>query len=843
MRGRSLTLVICALLVASLLLEPVVRAAPVGASPVGVDIDLDEVAAGLPLILDLDVSLPRHILGGDGEIYVTADDELLVIDLDGDLVGLIEDLPGAGPMALSPDGESLFVGLRDTNEVALIDVEELTEEWSWDLPATPRSVRATDELLQVGVSDAGSGVHRRSVVTILADEDAEPVIVPFPNTPLLASDDAGLVIGHAGVTPGRVSRRTPYGDPVSPALERTVNGFVRDIRVDPVTGTIWVAPSGQTGSSYRVLELDPATLETTRSITIGAYPSAVLPIGDGRHVAAARSFSPGDDVTIHRLTDDGATQVAGYDLPGHTIHQGVTLTEDGTLAVLTQPTNGRAGGWLTLLPEPQRTVTDLAVDATAPIAGQPIDVTGALVELGGTPVAGATVSVLDPRGGQTHAITDGTGRFSAAIPASPLGVGVTVQVAFVGDADRQPVIVEQRFTPRRGESSPDLEDRIFIAGQTSPVRGRVLGERALLRPGVPVTIEVDGEVLGTTTSDADGTFSFPITVWSQGQVTITARTPQDDTHLAGSATWTYGVQPDRPIIRIDAASGTARSPVTVTGHVRDGQSRPVADQVVDLELRDDLGFSVTRRPTTDAQGRWTATVTPRQGGSHRLTARTAAGNRFSDGLQTRDILVARAPTTTTLSSLPTTVEHGATLTLVGRVTTPPGASLDLVAIDLASGAERRIARAQVDSTGRLTRQVTARANTRYEVRYRGDASYAPSTAKRTVKVRAAVTAQVSGHDRTVDGVRSYPYAARPTVTARVRSANPGGRVHVLLQQRREGAWVTTIGWYARPDADGRVTTRVPLNLVDGRYRVRVSTGETRANLQGHSPWVPLRVRR
>lgn len=562
----------------------------------------------------------------------------------------------------------------------------------------------------------------------------------------------------------------------------------------------------------------------------------------------AAGGSGGYDVTIHRLGDTGSTVIAGYDLPGQLVTQGLSLTHDGTLAILTNPPVGSGGGWLTLVPDPHLADPELLLDGTQPIAGQPIAgqpivVSGQLREMDGTPVRGADITVVDPRGGQKHAATDGGGHFTATLAASPVGVSVELQVVLAGDVERRPVIVQQTLTPRRGETHPYLDDRTYIAGHPSVVRGRVLGEPLLLRPNIPVTIEVDGQVRGTVLSGADGFYQLPLTVSEPGQVTVTARVEQDETHLAGSSTSTFAVLHDVPRVRIDATKGTARSTVTLTGSLRDGLSRPIAGRVVDVRVEDDHGVGWSRRPTTDVDGRWTTTFTPRHGGNHAITASVAESGRYSASLHARDIHIARAPTTTSLASLPTTVDHGTVLTLTGRVKAPPGATLDLVAVDLASGQARRLARAQVDSTGRLSHQVTARANTRYEARFRGDATYAPSTARRTVKVRATVTAKVSGHDRTVDGVPSFAYGSRPTVTGRVRSADPTKYVHVLLQRRRDGEWVTTYGWYTRPDETGRVSTRVPLQLVNGRYRVRISTIETDANLQGRSPWVHFRVRK
>ncbi|MCC5948665.1 MAG: hypothetical protein JJT89_09440 [Nitriliruptoraceae bacterium] len=828
-------------LVVSVLPVPAEAATPAGT--------LDDVAAELPLFLDLGLSTPRHVLGGDGEVYVTIGDELLVIDLAGDLVTRIEGLPGAGPMALTPDGESLFVGLRGSAsvpgaELVLFDVEDLDEVWRWELPARPRSVLATEDLVHIGVGHPTDSDDRSALVTIRSDEHAVGPGQPVLATPLLARDQHGLIVGHASINPSRISRRTLAGDPLDPPVERQTGGQMRDVAVDPVTGAIWTAVSGQViGPTQSVHALDPDTFETVRSIHVGPAPYAVAPIGDGRHVAAARITGGLDEVTIHRLHAGSTDRIAAHEVPGEPVAQGLSMTSDGGLAVLSAATGSAPRGWLTLIPYPTRALPELVPDVADAIAGQPFQIAGLLRGNDGIPIAGVPISLIDPRNGPSQTTTDGGGRYRFTVPGGPRDVAQTFRVLARGDTDRQSVAIEQTVVPRRGTSTPLLDDRTFIAGHPATLRGRVVGEAALPRAGVVVTLERDGQPLGTVSTDADGAYRFVLTEWAQGTVTITARIAEDDTHLAGTTTWTFPIVRDHAPLRIDAISGTARTSVPLTGRALDGLGRPAPDRLVDLRIDDQHGVRVTRRITSGADGRWATSFTPRNGGHHTVTASTAPTARFGAALQTRDdVHIRRVATAASLASLPSTVDHGHRLTLIGRVDAPAGAMLDLVEVDLASGTERRIARAQVDSTGRLRREVTARANTRYEVRFRGDTAHAPSTTTRTVRVRARVTAQIAGHDRTVNGVPSFRYAARPTVTGRVRAVDPSRRVQVILQQRRDGAWVTAAGWDARPDADGRVQTRAPFALTDGRYRVRTSTSESRATLQGRSPWVELRVR-
>jgi 5-hydroxyisourate hydrolase-like protein (transthyretin family) len=812
-------------------------------------------AALLPVVrtVALPLAEPRHVLGGGGEVYVTGDDELVVLDLDGRVIGGVEGLPDAGPLALDPDGEVLFVGVGSTGEVVAFDVGDLDELDAWELDGRPHALAVTDTHLYVGLDprDGGDGGLVRIGL------DGEMHALPSRRAMLVAVDDHGVVAASTGVSPGRMHRLDEGGLPLRWSTEVAAGvSHVRDLAADPDAGDdgqLWLA--GASGW-YPGHVLDPHTLELTRTVPLGAYPAAVTPLGDGV-TALGRSTSTSTEFDVAVLDADDHT-LARLALPGVLAWRGLSVTDDGTLVALARTSLAADGGWLSFVPDPStprpdpRAVT-VTLDAVPPArAGEPLVVTGRVAEAtgaggvqGGAGVPSVSVEVEATSTGTTAShptTTAADGTFEIAIPTATAGsVSVRARARESG-SHLAASSTSQTATVRRWSSTFTELAGPSVAGHPETLRGRLIDEDGAARAGVPVQVRVEGRPPLTATTSTDGRFSVAYVHPSPETTTVRASVATDATHEAADGSAPLTVAADLAALAIDPATGTARRSVTLTGTVRDGLGRPVVARDVDVTVVDADAVEVLRQPVTDAQGRWTTTFTPRRGGSHTVRVRFAAGDAFAAATRSRTISIDRAATTVSLAALPTPVDHGTNLTLIGRVTTPAGASLDLVAVDLATGTERRVARAPVDGTGRLTATVTARANTRYEARFRGDATYAPVTAARTVRVRSVVTAAVSGHDRTVDGVPSFARSSRPTVSTRVRSATPQTRVTVTLQRWNGSLWVAHSEWRVTTGTDGRATTRTPTSLGAGSYRVKVTAPATTANLQGVTPWQRLRVR-
>jgi hypothetical protein len=899
---------------------------------------------GVPSIVELDLAAPYGVLGGLGEVYVTGDDELQVVTLNGEVVGVVEGLPGAGPMALAPDGEVLFVGLRGARAVVAIDLEDLTELARWDLPSRPVSLLARDTMLYVGTGTAGQAADRTHLVTI--DGDGPVTARETIGGPVLTADEHGLIVGSGGISAADVERRTMADESLAPPVVQRVKGVLRDLVHDPVEDVVYLAGSGQTGpSNYALTVLDPADLQPVRSVDIGPHPYAVTPLGDGRHVAVGRrtGLAHEADVVVHR-SDAGtaASPVAPFRLPGLIVERGLSTTSDGTLVAITEPSG--AGGWLTIIPEPTRRTPQLSVNPAAATVDDPVTVSGVFASpLGAGSHGGVEIAVLDPLGAAFRATTDEFGGYSVTIPPptaagplslrvvnlddgihrsieqtrvltvaprtlalelepvppiragdalevsgqvtdtvrdmpAPAGVPVNIEVVRIGSATAtHPAVtdgdgrivaqvptsdagvhtVQLRVTAsdryRAADSPPrtaDARERTsrvvelrapLTAGHPGVIEGRLVDEDGAPRVEHPVTLRLDGHEVTTVRTDPAGRFAASVTPGTSGRVSLRVTAPPDDLHEPMHHETPIDIALDRSAMTIASTSGTARAPVTVTGTIRDGLARPVTGRMVDARVVDSHGVEVIRQPLTDAHGRWTITFTPRHGGSHTVIAELEEGGGLTAARVTRSLSIARATTTVSLAALTGTVDHGTKVTLTGRVTTPSGAWLDLVAVDLATGTATRVARAQVDTQGRLSRTVTARANTRYEARFRGDTTYAPITAQRTVQVRGVVTATVSGHDRTVDGRPSFARSSRPTVSMRVRSAQPDTRLTVTLQRWDGSTWKPHAEWPTRA-TDGRATARTPSGLGKGSYRLRVTAPSTISNHEGRSEWVRFQVR-
>jgi len=340
------------------------------------------------------------------------------------------------------------------------------------------------------------------------------------------------------------------------------------------------------------------------------------------------------------VTNDTTPDITGTAEPNST----VTVTIDGVVAGTA--TADAAGTWTftptTPLTEGPHTVTATATDAagnesdaSAPVEftvdtvapGTPVitgPTDGALLtdttpDITGTaePSSTVTVTIDGVVAGTTTADAAGSWTFT---PSSPLGEG--------------PHTVTATATDAAGNESPQSSAVTFTIDSvppgapviTGPATGDLLTDATpeitgTAEPNSTVTVTIDGVVVGTTTADATGTWTFtPSSPLTEGPHTVTA-TATDAAGNEGPASapveFTVDtVPPAAPVITSPTdGSTTADQAPEISGIAEPGSTVTV---IIDGEA--------AGQTTADANGEWTFTPTqPLADGEHEITA-TATDN-------------------------------------------------------------------------------------------------------------------------------------------------------------------------------------------------------------------------
>jgi hypothetical protein len=553
------------------------------------------------------------------------------------------------------------------------------------------------------------------------------------------------------------------------------------------------------------VDLTPPAAPVVQTPTNGSRTNDTTPTYSG-------TAEPGSTVSIS--VDGTVVGTALADASGSWSFTPTTPLAEGSHSVNATATDaaGNTG--------PQSNTNTFTVDLTAP--STPTVVTPAngsrtndtTPTYSGTADPGSTVTIYVDGTQVGTAITDASGNWTFT-PTTPLAEGAHM--------------VSATATDSVGNTSGQSPTNTFTVDVTAPAAPVVAtpanGSRTndttptysgTAEPGSTVTVIVDGAVIGTTTANALGSWTFtPTTPLPEGSHTVAATA----TDVAGntspqSNTNTFTVDltpPGAPVVTSPAnGSSTHDTTPTYTGTAEPGSTVTVT-----------VDGTVVGTTTADASGNWSVTpTTPLPEGSHSVTAAAtdAAGNtgpQSNTNTFTVDLTAPAAPVVTAPANgailgdnTPTytgTAEANSTVTVIvdGSVvgTTPANASgaWSLTPTTGLANGDHMVKATSTDAAG----NVSPDSNTNT---FRVDA---------TVPSAPVVTGPATNGTVTNDNT--------PTFTG---TAAPGSTVTVILNGNAVG---TTTA-----DASGHWTFTPTTPLPDGPYTLTATATNAAGNVSPSS---------
>ncbi|AWN43005.1 Ig-like domain-containing protein [Methylobacterium durans] len=400
---------------------------------------------------------------------------------------------------------------------------------------------------------------------------------------------------------------------------------------------------------------------------------------------------PGTTVTVSAGTTVLGTAVANAD-GTYTVTPSTPLPNGDTAITATARD---AAGNVSLASGPVTVTVDTVAPTSPIITTAPGAVADSTPTITGTAEAGAIVTISDGDTvlGTVTAANDGTFTFT---PTQPLPEGPAELIATAWDAAGNVSLPSATVTLSIDTTAPGAPVITTAAGPTTDSTPTISGTA---EAGALVTISNNGTVLGTTTADGTGNFSFiPGAALGDGSYSFTA-TARDAVGNTGpaSAAVTLVIDTGAPLAPSLAATGpTSDSTPTITGTAEPGTLVTISN-----------GGVVIGTATADAGGNFSFTPGTALGdGSYSLTAAAtdAAGQTSPDSAPVTLVIDTAAPLAPTLTSpggpiadttpaVTGTGEAGATVTLfdgttiVGTGTVGPGGTFTVSpAAPLAEGA-------------------------------------------------------------------------------------------------------------------------------------------------------------
>ena len=252
-----------------------------------------------------------------GHVFVsggTGTSSVVVVDFSGQVVTTIADEPGASGMALDAANSLLYVALRDSNAIAVIDTATLTETGRISIApaASPRSVAFAGGRLWFS-HDCNSASRFGSIATNGTDLQQFELGHGYPfQCPIFAvdpSDDDVLVATGQGTTGPTVFIYDASTAVPTLTLSKQMGDSddFEDMTLTPDGSGLLAAA----GSPYFVQKFKTSDLSSTGSFPTGAYPVAAAVTSDGAYAAAGIDTVSGKEVVVFPF--GSTTALRGYE--------------------------------------------------------------------------------------------------------------------------------------------------------------------------------------------------------------------------------------------------------------------------------------------------------------------------------------------------------------------------------------------------------------------------------------------------------------------------------------------------------------------------------------------------
>lgn len=508
-----------------------------------------------PAQVDHAIDLPMSDFGAmvvdeaHGHIFLSSPTSgvVVVCDLDGSVLRVIDGEPGASGLWLSDDSTSLYVALSSGQGISVIDTSSLTEvaRWAtaWNTPRvmTVAAVNgrvwftAYGEQTQVVLSESGSLDPADPTAVSYYDSTA------FPSSSLaFATSSAlpGTLFAGTRDTDGTVVRLDqPQDPPTASATSGGDNGRgpIRDMVATPDGKQLLVA----SGAPYYIESLDTTSLQPSATqYDTGAYPVAVAVTSDGAYVAGGVT-GPQSGSTVAVWASGSPLAIHTYSF-GSVANAGLRFSGDGSRLFAVTPGSGGVTLHVAYAPTTVQSCNLGVGSIGVPSAGSPVTLSGTLTDVRGVATGGEAVHLSrTSSSGTTTALPDvttgATGTFSFS--DTPDSGGLTT---YTGSVTVDGV---QACT---GSVSVDSQGRmarsITLTTSATPVpagQGVTLTATVGLPTDQPATGTItflDGATqIGGMALDATGRATLDYVPAAAGVHSITATYGGDQNHLAATS--------------------------------------------------------------------------------------------------------------------------------------------------------------------------------------------------------------------------------------------------------------------------------------------------------------------
>lgn len=285
-----------------------IAAALVAATAVPAIAEPPQRTVSLPLTSFSDIAVDSTL----GHVFVSsrADHAVAVTDLSGNVVTKLTNLPGATGLALSPDGDTVFVALSQYGAIAAVDTLTLTERTRYPVgEVCPSDLAITGNRLyfSYGCDTWGGGIGR----VAFDGTDARTGLVAGHYSPQqLATSPARpglLAAGQPTLSPSALQVLREEGDGLAVQASRDAGSNLSDVEFSKDGTQVHVAG----GAPYEIQSYTSDTLAVRGSYNTGPYPLSVTTSADTGALAAG--INSGTSVRIYPA--GSWTQSRSYEAP------------------------------------------------------------------------------------------------------------------------------------------------------------------------------------------------------------------------------------------------------------------------------------------------------------------------------------------------------------------------------------------------------------------------------------------------------------------------------------------------------------------------------------------------
>lgn len=569
--------------------------------------------------------------------------------------------------------------------------------------------------LSVAVTDAAGNVGARTApVTVIVD-----TVAPVASTLVVTNDGNGAVIPNGGVTNDSTPTLSGSAEANSTITLRNGDALLGTAIAD-ATGNWSFTP---TTALEGTVTLNVTVTDAAGNVSGTTSSSVVIDVTPPPAVTALAAANNNGSTPV-AIAAGGVTNDNTPRLSGTAEANSVVTIRDGDV-VLGSVTAGSNGSWsfvTSVRPDglhtfnvtatdaagntgPNAAIT-LTIDTAAPLAATELrltnDVTGAPVAnngitndntptLSGTAEANGRVTVYDGNTVLGTAIANAQGAWSFISPtlsnsAHALSVTVTDSAGNVGPRSDVINVTVDTVAPVNSTLSiinDTTGATVANGGSTNDTTPTLRGTVSAAEAGARVTIQDNGQLLGTAIVQADGSWSFtPLTALNNGSHPLTVTVTDLAGNVSGSTAATVVIDTVAPaaVTSLTAFNNNGSIAVTIPNNGFTNDSTPLLSGNGEAGARITIydGTQPLGTTTVGANGTWSFISSTLSNGPHTLNVvQTDAAGNSSPQVSTTLTVDTVLPTASSLtitddtSGTPVTLANGAftrdtTPTLSGR---------------------------------------------------------------------------------------------------------------------------------------------------------------------------------